>query len=232
MWKIMNIIKKIKCKTNIVVTKMLSYESNKKRFTKYYIQNSFGSSESKSGEGSTIEQTAEIRKRLPYIFKKYNIKTLIDAPCGDYNWMRYVRMDDIDRYYGIDIVKNLIEKNKVDYGNEKIEFICADIINDRLPSGDMILCRDCLVHLKYKDGLRTIQNFKKNNIKYILITTFNLLNDNVDLSPGEIWRPLNMQVFPFNFPKPLMVINEGCTEDNNNYSDKCLGLYVLKDILI
>jgi glycosyltransferase involved in cell wall biosynthesis len=116
----------------------------KKRFTLYYKRNTFGSKESKSGEGSTLTQTEKIRPVLPRLFKDYGIEIMIDAPCGDFNWMRHVNMDNIKRYYGIDIVDDIIIKNKKKYGDDKFKFLCLDILNDGLPEGDLLLCRDCL----------------------------------------------------------------------------------------
>ncbi len=235
--KVYYMIKKIKSLYGILKENRFLFKyikgginNNKNRFTLYYKLNTFKSKESRSGEGSTLHQTKIIREMIPEIFKKFNITTFIDAPCGDFNWMRYVNLDLIKKYYGIDIVDKIIISNKKKYEDEKKSFICMDIINDKLPEGDLILCRDCLVHLPYQDGINAIKNFKNSNIKYLLITTFISRKNNIDLDIKNIWRPLNMQVPPFNFPEPLFVINEGCTEDNNNYTDKCLALYNLKEI--
>ncbi len=206
------------------------YLNNKKRFTRYYKSNTFNSQELKSGEGSTLKQTTEIRNQLSCLLKEYNIKVLIDAPCGDFNWMKHVDLDCIDKYYGADIVQEIIEKNRIKFTNDKIEFICSDIVNDLLPIGDVVLCRDCLVHLDFKDAKKAINNFKNAGIKYLLITTFTDRKDNKDLLSGDIWRTLNMELPPFSFPEPLNLINERCTESDNMYTDKSLGLYKLEDI--
>jgi hypothetical protein len=39
-----------------------------------------------------------------------------------------------------------------------------------------------------------------------------------------------MERAPFNFPRPIKLINEGCTEGNNLFTDKALGLWRLQDI--
>jgi hypothetical protein len=46
------------------------------------------------------------------------------------------------------------------------------------------------------------------------------------------WRPLNMQLPPFNFPNPICIINEKCTEGEGEFKDKSLGLWRLKDIIL
>ena len=35
---------------------------------------------------------------------------------------------------------------------------------------------------------------------------------------------------PFNFPPPLRLVNENCTEGDGAYGDKCLGLWRLADL--
>jgi hypothetical protein len=39
-----------------------------------------------------------------------------------------------------------------------------------------------------------------------------------------------LQLPPFNFPKPLKLIDEKCTEYNGKFADKHLGLWLLNDI--
>lgn len=201
----------------------------KKKFSKIYTKNIFGGRESRSGEGSNLIQTSEIRQELPRLVKELNIKTFMDAPCGDWYWMRHTPLE-VERYIGVDIVDELIEKNKEQFGSESREFICLNLAEDQLPQVDLIFCRDCLVHLNYHDIEKMIANFKRSNSKYLLTTTF-LNKTNVDLvGEASFFRALNLELPPFNFPKPLKLINEKCTEENNQYTDKSLGLWRLEDI--
>ncbi len=205
-------------------------ENIKKKFTNVYKENLFQGDESKSGVGSSMVQTEIIRKEIPKIINELGIKTFLDAPCGDYNWMREVKLR-VDRYIGVDVVKDVIKDNKRKYKTKNISFKSLNLIKNRLPKADLILCRDCLVHLNYKNSFRIIKNFKKSGAKYLLTTTFVERNQNVDLD-NLFWRTLNLELEPFNFGKPLKIINEGCTEGENKFSDKCLGLWYLKDIKI
>ncbi len=155
---------------------------------------------------------------------------MIDAPCGDLNWIKLLKLEKIN-YIGIDVVEDIIIRNNKDYSNDKRTFICADLINCVPPKADLILCRDCLVHLSYADIKKIIKNFKKSGSKYLLTTTFPDHRINLDLN-NTIWRTLNLEQIPFSFPKPLKLINEGCTEMNNHYIDKSLGLWKLSDLEI
>ena len=79
-------------------------------FTEIYNTNDWGSTESKSGKGSTIGVTSIIREQLPLLFKKYNIKKLYDGACGDFNWMKKI-VGKLDFYMGADIVEDLTKSN-------------------------------------------------------------------------------------------------------------------------
>jgi SAM-dependent methyltransferase len=136
------------------------------RFTKIYQKNSWGSDESISGPGSTLEATEILRNELPIMFKKFSINSVFDAPCGDFNWMQsVVKSFDIE-YIGGDIVKELVETNNKKYSSANVKFLHIDIINQSLPKVDLFLCRDCLYHFSYQDSEKVIQNFINSNISY------------------------------------------------------------------
>ena len=137
---------------------------------------------------------------------------------------------DLDKYIGVDIVPEIIANNQQKYSNETRTFINLDIIKDRLPQADIILCRDCLVHLPFKDVFATIKNFKESNSKYLLSTTFPESRKNRNIDTG-LWRPINLQIKPFSFPNPIKLINEKYSE-NGKYTDKSLGLWKLEDISV
>lgn len=200
----------------------------KDKFTQIYAQNVFGGNESRSGEGSNIEQTAEIRQEIPKLIKELNIRSFLDAPCGDLNWIKSVDLR-VEKYIGADIVEELIKQDRELFESEVRSFQCLNLVEDDLPCVDLIFCRDCLVHLSYADVRKILSNFKKSGSAYLLTTTFIDRNRNKDLG-SKVWRTLNLQVAPFNFPAPLKLINEKCTEANNKFTDKCLGLWRLEDI--
>lgn len=177
-----------------------------------------------SGPGSGIYQTQEIIKKLPLILKKYMIKSVLDIPCGDFYWMEKVNLNDVN-YIGSDIVKSLIVNNQRKYSRDNINFKVLDIMNDDLPTVDLILCRDLFVHMTNKQINKGIQNILKSNSKYLLTTSFVSLNQNSDINSVGNWRPINLEIEPFNLLNPIEYIDEKCTEVNNKYSDKQLLLY-------
>ena len=198
-------------------------------FTGIFETNSWLGKSSVSGPGSDPDQTAKIIAELPNLFRKFNISTVLDIPCGDFNWMRNVDLSGI-KYLGADIVKELISLNVAKYKSENISFMYANVITDRLPAVDLILCRDGLVHLSFADIRHALNNICRSGSKYLLTTTFPDRESNEDIRTGD-WRVLNLQIAPFNFPPPLATILEGCTENGNAFRDKTLALWRISEVV-
>ena len=205
-------------------------KSNRTKFTEIYNQKGFtGEAYPSSGIGSSLEQTERIREQLPQLLIEYRIHTIVDAPCGNFTWMSKANLTGFE-YYGFDIVKNVIEQNQKKYAKKNIHFDEMDIVKQVPPTADLILCRDCLVHLSNRDALKALSNFKKSGSKYLLTTTFINRDKNIDLVSGRGWRPINLQKQPYNLPHPLLLIDEACTEADGLYSDKALGLWFIRNL--
>jgi len=206
-------------------------------FKKIHQENHWGDSESVSGQGSNSKQTATISVEIPKLLIELGVETLLDAPCGDLGWISKIDLP-VKGYIGADIVPEVIAKNKrwvAENFSDTIkqvhyEFLVLDITKDSLPKAEIMLCRDCLVHLSFADIFRFLDNLKKSNIKYLLTTSFPRRTENQDIVTGD-WRPLNLALAPFHFPKPLKVINENCTEGSGNYTDKSLILWEVDSIM-
>ena len=175
-----------------------SFMTSKEReavFKRIFDRNYWGNSESVSGLGSTMNETEEIRKLIPGLIIKYNIQSLLDAPCGDFNWMKEVNLDGIN-YTGIDIVGDLIRKNQKQYSSKNIQFKKLDLVTDKIPKADLILNRDCLVHMSFADIKKALSNMKQSGCKYLLTTSFVNKASNSDIDTGQ-WRPINLEIAPF-----------------------------------
>lgn len=206
----------------------LKISSPKRIFTKIYQKNGWRDSESLSGTGSNYDETRNIINKLPTIFKKYEINSLLDLPCGDFNWMKNVDLSNID-YIGGDIVKEVINKNKKQYSKSNIDFKEINIIEDDLPKVDLVFVRDCFVHLSFKDVKKSLKKIKESGSKYLITTSFVGRNKNKDIATGE-WRTLNFQIEPFNLPEPLEIIDEECGEGDGEYKDKALIMWKISDL--
>jgi tetratricopeptide (TPR) repeat protein len=171
-------------------------------FTRIYQTNGWNNQESRSGPTSTLHWTTNLRKALPRLLHKFGIKTLFDAPCGDMNWMRELLKELTVDYIGGDIVEPMIEQHKSDPDLQKrAKFMLLDLTRDRLPSADLMLARDFLIHLSFEDTLAFMRNFAASDIRYLLTTSH--INkgkfENRDIRTGS-WRWIDLFQAPYNFP--------------------------------
>jgi hypothetical protein len=197
-------------------------------FSNYYKTNKWGDLESRSGCGSNLQVTQTLREALPSFLRDHQIQSMLDAPCGDFNWMKDVDLRGID-YIGVDIVPAVIEDNARRYGTPRREFKVIDLCVGSLPKVDLILCRDGLVHLSDEDALEVVRQFKESGSTYLLATTFPARDSNNNIATG-MWRPLNLRRKPFCFPEPILIFNEGYTGQQGRYADKSLALWRIADI--
>ncbi len=188
--------------------------SPEKIFARFYKYNYWGNKESRSGFGSSLSSTENIRRKLPNLFKDYDIKKVLDAPCGDFNWMRHVVPISGIQYIGGDIVESLVCLNQRKYGEKGggVSFIHIDITKDYLPDADLMIVRDCLIHFSYKDIYRFIKNFCGSDILYLLTTNHiaSSIQDmkNRDIKTGD-FRNIYLFEPPFSFPaNPLLRIED------------------------
>lgn len=180
--------------------KMLKLTNKKEKFSEIYKNNFWSSSESVSGEGSEIVYTEPLRKWLISIIQTLKVKDFVDAPCGDFNWMKHVTSNVDINYIGLDIVDSLISKNKSEYVSSKLDFRVADICKDILPACDMIMVRDCLFHLSYEDINNFLHNLATTDYKYLLTTTHKVERDfkNSNIITGD-FRIIDLFGEPFYF---------------------------------
>ena len=95
---------------NLILNRRFFSKSIESTFSNIYLSNYWGSHESVSGKGSTLSQTYRIRESLPIILEKYRINSLLDIPCGDFNWLSQIDLNSF-QYIGGDIVYEIIKKN-------------------------------------------------------------------------------------------------------------------------
>lgn len=203
--------------------KSLSGANEKEIFKSIYESNTWGDSESASGTGSSLKATDHLRVQLPALLKKYNIHSMLDLPSGDFNWMRSIDLQNI-HYTGADIVPEIVERNQA-YADDQRKFVVLNLIEDELPASDLILVRDCLVHLPFEQAMKAVHNIKKSSIQYLLATHFPG-SKNEDIPMGR-WRPLDLCDQPFLFPAPLEVISENLP---GRFKNKSLALWRVKDL--
>lgn len=200
------------------------------RFVRIHTKSWWQGKESVSGTGSDAEQTEFLRRELPTFLRALGVRTLLDAPCGDLNWIQHTELQ-IDRYIGADIVPAIINANRARFVGSGRTFVLADVCSDALPRADAILCRDCLVHLSYTHIAAALVNFARTGAEFLITTTFPDEANNRDIDSGG-WRPLNLELPPFAFGPPVARLIEGCTEVDavRAYTDKSLAAWKIAEL--
>lgn len=198
-------------------------------FSSVYQNNVWDNGETRSGNGSSMDQTKYIRQELPFLITNLHIRSILDIPCGEFYWIKEIITDDI-KYHGADIVPEIIEHNN-QFKTDNISFSILDILSDALPYADLMIVRDCFVHLPNELILKGLANIKASGCKYLLTTHFNWLhlpNSNLPLEVNGSWRRINFCLPPFKLRPPLYSIVEGCPEPVG--VDKTLALWRVEDL--
>lgn len=193
-------------------------------FAQIWSKNVWGDTESRSGGGSNLKQTAFLRPQLQSLLHERGISSMLDIPCGDFHWMKELQFPKSFHYLGADIVPQLIASNQERYGSENFQFQVLNLTSDLLPKVDLIFCRDCLVHLDQDSIFKALSNIRRTNSKWLLMTHFSDRRENRNIKTGQ-WRPINFTGAPFHLPPPLLMLDEQCTEDGGRYRDKTTSLW-------
>jgi SAM-dependent methyltransferase len=206
------------------------------RFTRMYETNLWDAAESRSGQGSSLAATAQVRAELPPLLRRLGVRRLLDVPCGDFHWMAHVDLAaaGVIAYVGGDVVEPLVEANRARYTAPGRTFVRVDLTTGPLPAvdaaaADAVFCRDCLVHLSFANIARVVGVVRASGARYLITTTFLDARANADIVDGD-WRPLNLERAPLGFPPPVAVLLEGCEEEGGAYADKALAVWPVSDL--
>ncbi|HEX6858906.1 MAG TPA: WlaTC/HtrL family glycosyltransferase [Caulobacteraceae bacterium] len=127
--------------------------------------------ETRSGPLSTLEGTAALRPALERWLKAHGVRRLVDAGCGDFNWLSAVDLGGLQLYAGYDIVPELIKRNQELYGGRRGHFFTTgDITRTPLVACDAILCRHVLGDLPAAAAQGALENFRASGATWLLAT--------------------------------------------------------------
>lgn len=187
----------------------------------FYERNRWRGRESRSGRGSDRDQTKIIERAIPAVVKETGAKTVLDLPCGDFNWMQGIEFPEGVEYSGADVVPGVIAANR-QISKGAVIFFWHDIVEDPLPprGADLIICRDLLGHLSWEQAHQAIKHLK-GGAEWLLTTTYPGAT-NVPIKPGG-WYGINLRAEPFNFGPPVALIHEHSTIGSDR--EKHLGLW-------
>ena len=195
----------------------------KEVFTNIFRKNWWNNGESRSGWGAELKRTESIRSALPDFVRRHSLRSLLDAPCGDYHWMQYVEWPPTFRYIGADIVPDLIAENRAKFPD--VEFAGLDVLYDPLPAVDAWLARDLMIHFPDDAIWAALKQFRDSTLRFLLTTTYPNAKRNTDIKFGQV-RHLNLCAPPFNLPPPC----ETLREDDDPVTGRVIGVWRRSDI--
>ena len=71
-------------------------------------------------------------------------------------------------YLGCDVVPEIIEHNRKEYGSSRVRFQVLDIVCEDLPDGDICLVRQVFQHLSNRDIAQVLPKLRK--FRYVYVT--------------------------------------------------------------
>lgn len=165
-----------------------------------------GKTEFYSGVGShDPEITTEYIASLVLFLTSFKSPLVIcDLGCGDFNVGKAL-LKYTSHYIAVDIVPELIARNKRLFKDDSLEFHCLDIAKDKLPLADCAIVRQVLQHLSNFE-IQQILN-QLSTFTYVIITEHIPVGDfipNKDIISGQGIRlkkqsGVNVLHPPFNF---------------------------------
>ena len=173
-------------------------------FDVVYETNYWGSG---SGSGSNENLCQGYVAFLQEFFKTYHIKSIVDAGCGDWQFSKNIDFSGIT-YQGFDVASFVINANTPRYSKDNISFHLYDGDFSKLPSADLLICKDVLQHLpiaKIQEFITILPRFK-----YALITNDIGTNNNTEILPTQ-GRTLDLREDPFYLDCSIVFeIQENC----------------------
>ena len=173
-------------------------------FDVVYETNYWGSG---SGSGSNENLCRDYVAFLQEFFKTHNITSIVDAGCGDWQFSKNIDFSGIT-YQGFDVASFVINANTPRYSKDNISFHLYDGDFSKLPSADLLICKDVLQHLpiaKIKEFITILPRFK-----YALITNDIGTNNNTEILPTQ-GRTLDLREDPFYLDCSIVFeIQENC----------------------
>ena len=183
-----------------------------------------------SGQGSTLESTAIFRQELERFLFEIDARRLLDIPCGDFNWMKFVKFPAGLEYIGGDIVPPLVARLNKTYGRlDKASpriFRVFDLTKEPFDAADVWLCKDCVQHLSVRDIMSALRNFCMSSVKHALITNHTDVAENLDI-PTAGFRHVDLTLPPFNLPEPLTKLSDVPVDREPRY----VGVWKREDLI-
>ncbi|SIP91833.1 Methyltransferase domain-containing protein [Maribacter ulvicola] len=146
-----------------------------------------GGSDFYSGEGSHNPEIVApyIQAIIAFLSSHNNPISVCDLGCGDFNVGKEL-VGYTKKTIAVDIVPELIERNKEKYNISNLEFLCVDIAKEALPNADCAILRQVLQHISNEE-VKKVAN-RLCGYKYVIVTEHLPNKDftpNLDIISGQ-----------------------------------------------
>lgn len=175
-----------------------------------------------SGSGSLLETTPIYRQFLQVFLLRNNIRSVVDFGCGDWMFSQHINWKDI-RYYGYDIVGELMARNTLQFGSPLISFEKTPEDLNELPTADLYIIKDVLIHMS-NERVRYLLDVIRTKYQFALITNdVNVDETNMNITTGH-FRPIDIRKAPF-YADAASVLSYVYTFNNRNVWKEALLLF-------
>ena len=122
-----------------------------------------------SGTGSHLPELVEpyVQAVKEFLASFEEPLTVCDLGCGDFNVGSRLA-PHCNRYVAVDIVPELIARNRQRYQAQNLTFHCLDMAVDPLPAGDCAILRQVLQHLSNAEVARIVHQLSA--YRYVIVT--------------------------------------------------------------
>jgi len=197
-----------------------------------------------SGSGSDLGPATEASLAfLAEVITRFNVTRMLDAPCGEVNWLFHAwETDSLKLYVGVDIVPDTIRMNRLRFQHHTNKyFYLWDFVTCPIPrmadqgeqhmTFDLVHMRHVIQHLPPDKGVQVMRHVARSGAKYLMSTTYicgqrPCASANKAISDGGM-RYNSLAKPPYNFPKPLMCRQTGGGRGDHR-DHTCL--YLVKDL--
>ena len=157
-----------------LVQQVEARRSPREVFTSIYLQDKWDDGQKAltqgkfySGPGSAEAFGRPYAAAVGAFMAEHGLASLVDVGCGDFRVGSLVAAHT-SSYTGIDVVEPLIAENTRLHADERIRFLCLDMVTGDPPDADICLVRQVFQHLSNRQIIAILDKLQK--YKWVLIT--------------------------------------------------------------
>lgn len=199
--------------------------SDQNRFRLYYRTNFWGDSETTSGDSSRLDRARIALTLLQRLVDSAPRLRIFDVGCGDVNWIQFLRLREGSSYVGLDIVPELVERNRNLISDPGFSFLQGDARYDTLPEADVVVIRDVLVHLSTPDAHVVLSNVRSLAPRILLATTYR--ESRRSWPEDHSFRPVDLEQPSYALGPADVFLPEAPDYDRSSDGIKGLGVWML-----